>query len=222
MLIGILIGIAVVVGLISVFGGVLKKVMEIVSLIAKLCMCGGVAMALFQLVGIQFDSGWKTLLFAAIGAAVMLGLLMLLSSMFRLVGYSINYLTCSIILLLIVSVLGEKVAVSGWLYALLLLLFLATTSEYSHTEYSFWSDTETWVYNTMAKDWWENSEGSWRWLPAQIVFASLFYIAGSMTMLAVHPIEKSGLAVLFTVAAAVVNVAFDYFVLRWVEENFLD
>ena len=64
MLIGILVGIVVVFGLISVFGGVLKKIIEVVSLIAKLCMCGGVAMLIVQLLGVTFEKIWLMLLSA--------------------------------------------------------------------------------------------------------------------------------------------------------------
>ena len=229
MIIGILIGLALAWGLICVFGGVVKKIMEVVSLIAKLCMCGGVAAALFQLVGIQFDNGWKGFLFIVIGALVLFGLMMLLSSMFRLVGYSINYMITSIILLLVVTILGDKVEIGFWMYTLLLLLFprvmwisdrVATVSEYSHTEYSFWSDTETWVYNTFAKDWWEDSGDSWRCIPVQIAIAAFFYICGSVTMLGVCPIDNDWLMALFIILAVVVNVAFDYFVMRKVEETF--
>ena len=68
MLIGILVGIVVVFGLISVFGGVLKKIMEVVSLIAKLCMCGGVAMLIVQLLGgALWRAGVQPLIDAAAG-----------------------------------------------------------------------------------------------------------------------------------------------------------
>ena len=49
MFIGIIIGIAIFCGLVSVFGGVLKKIMEVVSLCAKLCIGGVVAMLVYNI-----------------------------------------------------------------------------------------------------------------------------------------------------------------------------
>ena len=230
MLIGILVGIVVVFGLISVFGGVLKKIMEVVSLIAKLCLCGGVAMLIVQLLGVTFEKIWLMLLCIVVGAVVLFGLLMLLSARFRLVGYSISYLINSFILMMVVTLLREKVDVSIWLYSLLLLVFprvmwisdrLATVSEYSHSEYDFWGD-ETAFYNIVSKDWWENGENSWKNIPLQIFLSLMFYFGGSVTMLAVDGIQNGALAMLGLLVMVALNIVLVLFVRRRVEEEYQD
>ncbi len=61
MIIGIILGILVVYGIICVMGGLLKKILEVVSLLAKFLICGAVASMLFQLLPIELE-GWGTVL----------------------------------------------------------------------------------------------------------------------------------------------------------------
>lgn len=225
MFIGIIIGIAIFCGLVSVFGGVLKKIMEVVSLCAKLCIGGVVAMLVYNILPFEFE-GWGVAIFIIVGAFVVLSLIATLASLFRLVGYSINFFITSFILLMVASILKGNTEISFWVYALALLLFprvmwfsdrFATTSEYDHSEYSFWSDITTNFYTIRDVDWWQNDGESWRILPLQIVLSAIFYAMGSATLLAVCNLT-GWLQGLYWVVAIVVNILFDIFVTKNIEE----
>ena len=227
MFIGIILGLALILGLISVFGGVVKKVLEVISFIAKLCVGGVVAMLVQQLFHFEFESGWGQVLYLIIGAFVVFGLMALLASFFRLVGYSINFFINSFILLIVGSILKDSLDIAFWMYALALLLFprimwisdrFATTTDYDHSEYNFWSNITTDFYTVKDVDWWENDADSWRLLPLQIIFSVIFYLIGSLTLLAVCPIESGWLQGLYLVLATAVNILFDIFVTRNIEE----
>ena len=151
----------------------------------------------------------------------------LLASFFRLVGYSINFFINSFILLIVGSILKDSLDIAFWMYALALLLFprimwisdrFATTTDYDHSEYSFWSNITTDFYTVKDVDWWENDADSWRLLPLQIIFSLIFYLIGSLTLLAVCPIESGWLQGLYLVLATAVNILFDIFVTRNIEE----
>ena len=227
MFIGIILGLGLILGLISVFGGVLKKILEVVSFITKLGIGGFVALLVSQALHLQFDSTWGQLLYLLIGACVVFILMALLASFFRLVGYSINFFINSFLLLIVAVILGGKIEISFWIYALALLLFprimwisdrFATSRDYDHTEYSFWSNVTTDFYTIKDVDWWENGEDSWRMLPLQIILSAIFYLVGSMTVLGVHDFASDWLFILYLVLATAVNILFDMFVTRNIEE----
>ena len=229
MVIGILAGIAVLCFVASFFGETFKKVLETISLIAKLCVGGAVSMLVYEALGLDFEKTWVMLAFIVGGAALITALTMLLASFFRLVGYSINFFINSFIVLLIIELLGDKVSVSFITYAAILLLFprvmwisdrRSTSAEYSHSSYNFFSGVTTRHYEEKDVDLWEDSGEAWGCIPLQIVIACVFYAIGSVTLLSVCPINATWLMVLYILVATAVNVLFDFFVLRYIEEEF--
>lgn len=228
MFIGVIVGVVVLFGIAGMFGDVLKKAMEIVSLIAKLCIGGFISLLLYQVIPFETDSPWRMLIFVCVGAVVVLALILVLSGYYRLVGYSINYFINSFLVLVIAEMVGDKTEITFLMYALTLFLFprimwisdrFSTTTEYSHTEYTYWNDTETTYYNVKDMDWWEDFGDSWRHLPVQIAIASVFYGIGSLTIIGTCPISSGWLMALYLVAATAVNVVFDLFVFSRIDRT---
>lgn len=228
-LIGIFVAVIVLGCILSIFSGFVKKALEIISLIAKFCVSAGVAMIVFSLLKIEFSNVWKQLLFIFIGGSVVFGLIQALASMFRLVGYSINYFMNSFIVMIAFLVLAKDTQVSFFLYTAALFLVprimwisdrFATSTDYDHTEYSFWGNEKTDVYVMKDVDWWQESEGAWNHIILQIAIASVFYAIGSISVMAVCPMS-GWLTVLYLICAAVVNVVFDLFVLRRIESEMI-
>lgn len=226
--VGIFVAVAALGGILSACFGFLKKALEVISLIVKFCICAGVAMLVSGILSIEFSSVWKQLLFMLLGGSFVFGVIQALASMFRLVGYSINYFMNSFLVLAAFMILGQNADVSIFLYALILFLVprimwisdrLATSTDYSHSEYSFFGNQRTDVYEVKDMDWWEESEGSWNHIPAQIVIASVFYIIGSVTTVAVCPINSGWLTALYLICATALNVLFDFYVLRNIEKK---
>ncbi len=154
---------------------------------------------------------------------IVFGLLVVLVSAFRLVGYSINYFISNIIVLLVVQILGGEL--DFIYYALIQFLFprllwisdrLSTTTDYSHTEYGLFNNTD--VYIRSAMDWWGSADSGWNLIPLQIVISCLFFICGSITIGFSCSFEPNWLMILYVVLSAAVNVVFDLFVFRRVDE----
>ena len=228
MLIGILAGVFIIYGIISFFSGALKKVLEIVSVVFRFCVGGSISLIIFGTTGIQFSNQWWLLLFVVLGAIIIFVLISALAANFRMIGYAINYFSNSFLVLIVAGILGENFSIHFAVYALILLLFprllwfsdrFATTSEYSHTDYDGWSNTFTEHYIIKPVDWWVDAGDSWKWLPFQIVVSALFYLIGTATMTAIYPVEGVWLTILFVVLSIGINVAFDLFVFRKIEEK---
>ena len=227
MLIAVILVFSVIICIVALTGGILKKILEVISLIAKLGVGGFVAILISQAFSIKFSSQWKMFLFVLAGAAIFLTLLMLLSKKFRLVGYSVNYFINSFTLLLITAMISSKISPNFITYALSLFLFprlmwisdrLATYSEYSHSEYNFWENVTTNFYVINDMDWWGDSADSWDHIPLQIVIASIFYLVGSITLEFVCPFSSGWLEALYFILSTAINVVFDLFVFRAIEE----
>lgn len=228
MFIGIIIGIALFCGLVSVFGGILKKIMEVISFIVKLGLGGMVTMLVFQWLNIEFSSPWWQLLAILVGAIIVFSLIMLLASLFRLVGFSINFFLDSFIVVIAATILKEYVEINFITYAIVLFLFprvmwisdrYATTTEYSHSDYSFWDNVTTDFYTIKDMDWWGNASDAWGLMPLQIIISALFYGIGCITLLAVCPIQQGWLAGLYLVLATAINILFDTFVFRHIDDG---
>ena len=226
MLIGILIGIAVIVGIMSVLGETFKKVLEILSAIAKFCVGAFVSMMIQQAVLPNLGT-WGRLAFIVIGGLIVYVLVETLSSAFRLVGYSINYFTNSIVILLITGILGDKISITFVLYAIILFVFprimwisdrFATTSDFSHSEYSAWDNVTTFFYTVKDVDHYGSSEHSWNHIPLQILIASVFFAVGSCTIFGSFSIESVWLQLLYIILSTAVNVIFDLFVFRKIDK----
>ena len=227
MLIGILVGVLLIFGIISLFCGAVKKILEIISVLFRLGVGGMISMMVYTYLGVKFSTQWWMLLFVALGAIIIFVLTSVLAANFRMLGYSINYFSNSFLILIVAGILGENFSVHFAVYALILFLFprllwlsdrFATTSEFSHVDYDAWYDITTYHYLVKPMDWWENSGDSWKWIPFQIVVSSLFYLIGSATMTALYPVEGVWLSILFVVLSIGINVAFDLFVFRKIEE----
>lgn len=223
---GIFVALVVLGGILSACFGFVKKALEVISLILKFCICAGVVMIVCNMLSIEFSNTWKQLLVMFLGGSFVFGLIQALASMFRLVGYSINYFMNSFIVLIVFLILAKDTAVSIFLYSLVLLLVprimwisdrMATSTDYSHSEYSFFSNIRTDVYVKKNVDWWEESEDAWNHIPVQIAIASVFYILGSITTIAVCPIESALLTLLYLIIVAALNVLVDFFGLRNIE-----
>ena len=228
MLIGILVGVLLIFGIISLFCGAVKKILEIISVLFRLGVGGMISMMVYTYLGVKFSTQWWMLLFVVLGAIIIFVLISALAANFRMIGYAINYFSNSFLVLIVAGILGENFSVHFAVYALILLLFprllwfsdrFATTSEYSHTDYDGWSNTFTEHYIIKPVDWWVDAGDSWKWLPFQIVVSALFYLIGTATMTAIYPVEGVWLTILFVVLSIGINVAFDLFVFRKIEEK---
>lgn len=226
--VGIIAGITLLFGLGGIFGGVLKKVMELVSLATKLCIGGFIALFIYNAIPFETSNPWRMLLCVCAGSILIVAFFLVLAGYYRLVGYSINYFTNSFLILFIATILGEKVEITFTMYALVLflvprILFISdrfsTIRQYSHKEYSYWNDTETTYYNVKKMDWWEDYGNSWRHLPVQLILAAIFYLIGSATLLDTCPIESKLLTVLYLILATAVNIAFDFFIFRKIDKT---
>lgn len=227
MFIGILIGFLFLVGTFSALCGMAKKALEIISMIAKLFISGTVAMVISEVMNIEFSSSWGQVLFVIIGAVIGCSLMQMLAGIFRLVGYSINYFTNSFLILIVACIMGDKLQIGFLLYAVILLLYprivwisdrFATTTEYSHSNYSFWNNTETTYYNIVGVDRWQDTDFSWNHIPLQIAIGSVFYAIGSITITTIYPIESGWLTALYLLLTTAINIVLDLFVLRKIEE----
>ena len=226
--IAIIAGVTLFFGLAGIFGGVLKKVMELVSLATKLCVGGFLALLIYNAIPFETSNPWRMLLCVCAGSIVIVAVILVLAGYYRLVGYSINYFINSFLILFIASILGEKTEISFLMYALVLFLVpriifisdrFSTVTKYSHKEYSYWNDTETTYYNVKDMDWWENYGNSWKHLPVQIFLAAIFYLAGSATLLGTCPIESKLLTGLYLLLATAVNIAFDFFIFSKIDNT---
>ena len=228
MVFGVIIGIMLIVGAISVFGGFVKKALEIASILLRLLVGGTISMLICKVVGVNFDNQGLLFLYVCIGAVLFFALLGMLASVFRMVGYSINYFINSLLLGLLMVIFREKLSVdmSFWWYTAILFLAprilwlsdrAATTSDYCGSDYDGFLNVKTYFYTVSPMDWWGDSEGSWRWIPVQIVFAALFYLVGSSTVFSAFPAQSQMQEVIFLVAACAGNILFDLLLFRKLE-----
>lgn len=111
MFVGIIIVIIFLVTAVTVIGGALKKVMEVVSGIAKFCFGVGVSQIIYQSLPIKLESLWGELAFLCVGAALVITILGVLAAFFRLISYSINFFICSLIIFLIAVILKDKATI---------------------------------------------------------------------------------------------------------------
>lgn len=209
-------------------GGVLKIVMEVVSFLAKFAMGLFVMMIIFQILPIKFPSPWITFLVYIIGASLLFYLLISLAKSFRLVGYSINFLIDSLVVLLAASLLKDRISISFVAHLITLFLFprlmwlsdrLCTTREYSHSIRSFWSNTITDYYTVSDFDWWDGTGDCRKMLPLQIVLSCIFYLLGNITILDMHTIQSDWLLVLYLILVTAANLLFDLFVFSRLDEE---
>ena len=146
MVVGIVIGIMLFVGAISVVGGFLKKILEIASFLLRLLVGGVISMLICKAVGVNFDNQGRLFLYVCIGALLFVALLGMLASVFRMVGYSINYFINSLLLGCLMVILRDKfsVEIGFWWYVAILFFFprvlwlsdrSATTSDYCGSDY---------------------------------------------------------------------------------------
>ena len=228
MMLGIFVGAVLFIGVISAFSGLAKKILEIVSLIAKLCVCGMGTMILSQTLDIPFSSEWLELAFLLAGAVTGLILIQLLAMRFRLVAYSINYFINGFVLLVVVGILEEQLQLGFALYGAILLLFprilwisdrFATTREYVGSAHDYLNNVTIRFFTARAVDWWQDSERSWNALPLQIVIASVFYAVGSLSIMIIKPFDSFWLIALYTLLATALNVVLDLYGLRRLEER---
>lgn len=229
MFFAILLGLIVVMGIFSVLGGVLKKILEIATFIARLCVGGGLTVLIYQLLPFQIESGWGEILLLLVGAIIGASLIGYLASEYRLIGYSLNFFMCSFIVLFVALILELEYTFSFPLYAVTLFLFprlmwisdrFATTREYVDTQYD--GDTIIDLYIVRPIDYWEDSGNSWRAIPLQIVISSIFYVVGSITITMICPFESSWQQNLYLLVATALNVVFDMFAFRKLEEIIFD
>lgn len=228
MVFGVIVGILLIVGVIAMLGGFLKKFLEIASVLLRLLVGGTISMLICKAVGVNFDNQGRVLLYVCIGAVLFFALLSVLASVFRMVGYSINYFINSLLFGLLLVILRENfsIDIGFWLYAAILffvprLLWLsdraATTSNYSGSDYDGFLNVKTYFYTVSPMDWWQDSEGSWRCIPVQIIFAALFYLVGSSTVFSAFPAQSNLQEIIFLVVATAVNILFDLLLFRKLE-----
>ena len=75
MFVAIILGLGLLIGLISVCGAFLKKALEVISIIVKLCIGGGVAMLIYQALPFEFSGQWAKIAFVIFGAVVFVGII---------------------------------------------------------------------------------------------------------------------------------------------------
>ncbi len=228
MFLGIIIALIVGFTVVMFCGGALKKVLEIVSFLVRLGLGGVASMLIYRAVGGDFSNQGRAFLIICIGAIIIFALIACLASHFRMVGYSINFFTNSVLLGLLVTALGDKLPMSMGLFAAVL-FFLprtlwvsdrsATTSDYCGSDYDAWLNVKTYFYSIRPVDRWEDSGDSWKCLPVQLPICALFYLAGSTTLFSIFPLEPEWLEVTLTFVAMAINVLFDLFVFRKIEER---
>ena len=228
MFIGIVVALIAVFTVISFLGGALKKTMEIVSTLLRLGVGGIVSMLVCRAIGVDFSNQGRLFLYVLIGALIVFALISVLASMFRLVGYSINFFINSMFIGILVTILENKISIGFGLYAVILFLLprifwisdrLATTQDYSHSEYDPIWNVRTYFYSVSPMDWWEDSEDSWKWIPFQIIIASLFYLVGCCTLFSFYSLPAQWLEIVVAIVAIALNILFDLFVFRKIEEH---
>lgn len=224
----IVFGFVILIGCFGFFFATAKKILEIISMIIKVCIFGMVSVVIAYSLNIEFKNSFLQMLFFLVGGVSILYLVSLMASRFRLVGYSINYFNNAFALLVLAMLLKNKIEIPFIAYLAAMFLLprviwisdrFATTQEYSHSEHDFWTNTTTDYYSIKETDWWADSEKSWKWLPLQIVLSIGFYTFGSVTALFQNAISSDLVIALFLLASTVGNIVFDIFVFQRIEKK---
>ena len=200
----------------------MKSLVVIVSLLARI-LTGIFLSALFFTLPFFnkiLSSGWQVLLIF-VGGLLLYFLMSKLAIRFRLVTYSINYLTDSLVVLAFFYLLQSKMAVPFMIYAIVLFIFpriswiLARRTEltsYYREIHDIGPDII--YYEDSVADQWENTSKSWNNIPLQIVLAMIFYLIGSITVVFYFQDMSIFWAVLFFLVITPINVIFDLLVFR--------
>lgn len=235
MFVSIIVGIIVLYFIVSLvaltLGEVIRRILEIASFIVKFVIGGMLALIVAQALSVEFTNPWKELACFAISGVIFVGLISLLSEKFRLICYSVNYFLDSIVVCVIIACLKNIASASFIVCAIMLFLLpriiwainrFTTSEKHVKTEYSFFSDIRTEVFEITDVDLYKYSEDSWRKIPFQIVIASVFYMIGSAIFLIVCPFEPVRLELVFVLAMTVINIVFDLFVFRKIDAMLTD
>lgn len=226
MFLGILVGMLLLFSLFYFLGDAFKKTLEIISLLGRICVCGCISMLLCQTLSLDRLGGGGLILCLIIGTVIVYTLIALLAGSFRLVGYSVNFMVNSLVILIVASILGNKYSISFPIYAATLFFFprilwisdrFATECETVDWSYNPFTNVETEYYVVRDVDRWEDSEYSWNHIPVQIIFSSLFYGVGCLTFFIIYPVDSAWLMLLCVALATAVNVVFDLFVFRKID-----
>ena len=227
MFLGILVGMLLLFGLFCVLGGAFKKILEIISLLGRICVCGCISMLLCQALSLDQMGGGGLILCLIIGTVIVYILIALLAASFRLVGYSVNFMINSLIILIVALILENKYSISFPIYAATLFFFprilwisdrFATENHTVDWSYNPFTNVETEYYVVRDVDRWEDFGDSWNHIPVQIIFSSLFYGVGCFTLFLIHPVDPDWLMLLCVALATAVNVIFDLTVFRRIEK----
>lgn len=172
------------------------------------------------------SSGWQVFLIFGVGLCFY-GLLSELSKKFRLVTYSINYLTDSLVVLAFFYLIRSKLTVPILVYAIVLFIFpriswiLARRSEaVSSLRIEHDVGPDVIFYEHFIVDQWENTSKSWDKMPLQIILSIVFYLIGSITIVFYFTDMSRFLAVLFFLVITPINVLFDLRVFRNIDAKY--
>lgn len=209
--------------------GLTKTLMIMASYLAKL-FAGLVLSGLFFTLPVFnkiLSTGWQVILIFLFGVFFVL-LMAQLAKRFRLIGYSLNFATDSILFLAITYLLQKRITLSVLVYSVLLLIFPRFSWYLARTDEGIEEQREERRINRFLVevrkgisfypiDHWENSRESWRLLPLQIAIASFFYAAGTGTMLFYFQPESRFPAIPIWILITIVNVTFDLFIFRRID-----